>query len=274
MLALLGGTGVAALYVSRDVISKGEKINPAGAECKTIQTVVLKTPSQRLWLRRLIRMEEPADGKTRIRTALRVAGLLAKANPVDLVQVSVLDVNGPAKRADMRGRAIGAEVVIALKPEYLPGMKEPFIVRYYDGMPSPEGRYYGERISLEVDEIKELMGAMRDIRNKRDCDPPEKPEGLEAAKQEHQPSGPVVKEGDTAEAEGAPTADAGDKTDSFLGGMLEMIGFGSKGEKDSAPESHEAKADVSNAVADDEESLSDGPSALDFPVDDDRFITH
>src|SRR3569623_1302000 len=103
--------------------------------------MVLKTPAKRLWLRKMIRMEH-TDGLTRIKTALRVAGLLANANPVDLIQVSVLDASGPMLKSRMRGRAIGAEVVIALQPKYLPDMKEPFVVRYYEGMPSDEGMYY------------------------------------------------------------------------------------------------------------------------------------
>ena len=63
ILALLGGTGAAALYAGAgDLISKPEqKDNPAGAACDTVQTMVFKTPAQRLWMRRTIRMDQ-ADG--------------------------------------------------------------------------------------------------------------------------------------------------------------------------------------------------------------------
>ena len=123
---LLGGTGGAALYMGgRDFL--GESVQTvAGGLCTDIQTMVLKTPSDHLWLRKYIRMEN-ASGPERVRTALRIAGLLAKTNAVDLIHVSVLDAHGPDKRAGMRGRAIGAEVLIALKPGNLPELKTPAI---------------------------------------------------------------------------------------------------------------------------------------------------
>lgn len=280
ILALFAGTGAAALYAGAgDLLSKPEpKDDPAGAACDTVQTMVFKTPAQRLWMRRTIRMDH-ADGPTRIRTALRVAGLLANANEaIDLIQVSVLDRDGPTMRADMRGRAIGAEVVLAMQPQYLPDMKEPFIVRYYEGMPTDDGHYYGERISLEVPEIRKLMGAMRNVADKADCTPlpvPDKakPPGehvvsTEGEKSEAHDAKPEDAESKT-EDHAAPADDKADAKDhaakdappkkeqSFLDSMLSLVGLGGSSDKpaekpadaEAKPE-HQASADTT-AVSDD-----------------------
>jgi hypothetical protein len=273
MLALLGGSGAAALYAGvGDMLIKDTAESPAGGECKTVQTVVLKTPARRLWLRKFISMDH-ADGSMRIKTALRVAGLLAKANDVDLIQVNVLDSSGPTVRAAMRDRAIGAEVIIALQPQYLPDMKEPFIVRYYDGTASDEGRYYGERISLDLAEIKKLMAAMRDVADKQDCtelprpgeQSPEgeaKPPGehVVSAASEHEAK-PAEEHGaepaaanehgapaDNADAKGHETAPKAEK--SFLDSVLSMVGLG--GSEAKPTEAHDAKATVSEAPAEDD----------------------
>jgi hypothetical protein len=283
MLALLAGSGAAALYVGADKLGAEVEVSPAGEACTTIQTMVLKTPARRLWLRKYIRMEH-ADGPARIRTALRVAGLLAKSNAVDLVQVSVLDEHGPTLRSEMRGRAIGAEVVIALQPRYLPDMKEPFIVRYYEGMPSEEGRYYGQRVSLDVSEIQKLMSAMRDVADKEDCAEPEKPEASEASGEQGKKNAhgeQVVKaEGEAPAGHGEKPAESGEeaqsqdhgaasedkqaegheaapaKEQSFLDSVLGMIGLG--GSEEAPAEGHEAKVDdSSHAVAEDAADTSE-----------------
>lgn len=264
ILALLAGSGAAALYVGAgDSLTKPAEESPVGGECSTIQTMVLKTPAKRLWLRKYIRMDH-ADGAARIKTALRVAGLLANANPVDLIQVSVLDTKGPVLKSQMRGRAIGAEVVLALQPKYLPDMKEPFIVRYYEGMPSDEGRYYGERVSLDIPEIRKLMGAMKSVPDKHDCTelprpenagakPPgdhivsEAPSGHDAKPEEKKAEGHDAPAEESTDAKGHEAAPA--KEQSFLDSVLGMIGLGGGEEKPA--ENHEAKADDSSTDAHD-----------------------
>jgi hypothetical protein len=272
MLALLGGTGAAALYVGKDEILGPPKPNTTGGECQTIQTMVLKTPGKRLWMRKYVKMAS-ADADMRIKTALRVAGLLAKTNKVDLIQVSILDDRGPDKRAFMRGRAIGAEVVIALQPRYVPEMKQPFIARYYDGLPAEDGRFYGERVDLDAEEVKIFMAAMKDEPDKKDCADIAKPEPAEgekpahgAAKPEH---GATVSEGHEAPAaEGhgeAPAEGHGEKTaeghgetpageeakaeghdeapaaePSMMDSVLGMVGLG--GGEDKPAEGHDASA--------------------------------
>lgn len=262
MLALLGGSGAAALYVGADKLMGERQVSATGGECSTVQTMVLKTPAKRLWMRKYITIEN-SDGPTRIRTALRIAGMLAKTNAVDLVQVNVLDAHGPEKRAEMRGRAIGAEVVIALAPKYLPDMKQPFTASYYEGFASPEGRFYGEHVALDIPAIQKLMVAMKSSVELEPCIEPERPEEAGAAAEgEHGKSSETVvsagdhgkpaaqgehaTKGDEAAAEGHGTAPA--KEQSFLDSVLSMIGLG--GSEAPVPEGHEAKVeDNSHAVA-------------------------
>lgn len=267
MLALLGGSGAAALYVGADKLLGEPQASAAGGQCTTIQTMVLKTPAKRLWLRKYVRMEN-ADGPTRIRTALRVAGVLAKSNAVDLIQVSVLDARGPDKRADMRGRAIGAEVTFALEPHYLPEMKQPFTARYYDGVPTSEGRFYGRKVTLEVASIQKLMTSMKSEPDLEGCIEAERPEDAAAGKEHGKPSDQTVSaatehgkpaaEGDEAKADPAGHETAPKKEQSLLDGILSMVGLGGAAEK--APEGHEAKVeDNGPAVADD--AIEPAPAA-------------
>jgi len=253
---LLGGTGGAALYIGgRDFL--GESVQTvAGGLCTDIQTMVLKTPSDHLWLRKYIRMEN-VSGPERVRTALRIAGLLAKTNAVDLIHVSVLDAHGPDKRAGMRGRAIGAEVLIALKPGNLPEMKTPAIASYYEGPVSDEGRFYGDKVVIDFDEVRSMMTAMRSVEEKLDCTKPELPEGADAKKTEGKKTKEAkrtdkaeqakseakgeepAKDGDTAEANGEQPA----KEQSFLDSMLSMVGLGGSEEKPTEDSGGQTKAD-------------------------------
>lgn len=271
---LLGGTGGAALYMGGSDLLGEPLQNVAGGQCTDIQTMVLKTPADRLWLRKYIRMEN-ADGPARVRTALRIAGLLAKKNAVDLIHVSVLDVHGPDMRAGMRGRAIGAEVLIALKPGNLPEMKAPAMASYYEGPVNDEGRFYGDKVAVDFDEVRGMMTAMRSVAEKPDCLKAELPEDENAktngrskprkSKSANHGEEPA-KVGETAEADGDQPA----KQQSFLDSMLSMVGFGSSEQKPAEDQADQvevdgsdtqpAKEDMSHAVA--EEPIE--PAADDY----------
>ncbi|MDB5550329.1 MAG: hypothetical protein JWL86_313 [Rhizobium sp.] len=260
---LLGGTGGAALYMGGSDLLGEPMQNVAGGECTDIQTMVLKTPTDHLWLRKYIRMEN-ASGPERVRTALRIAGLLAKKNAVDLIHVSVLDVHGPDMRAGMRGRAIGAEVLIALKPGNLPEMKTPAMASYYEGPVNDEGRFYGDKVVVDFDEVRGMMTAMRSVEEKSDCTEPELPEDENAKKNDHgkpkksksaDHGEKPAKDGETAEAHGEQPA----KEQSFLDSVLSMVGLGGSEEKPTEDHGDQVKAqghdaqpakeDMSHAVA-------------------------
>ena len=229
LTVLLGGTGGAALYMGgRDLLSDASE-NVAGGACMEARTMVLKTPSNHLWLRRYIRMES-TDGPERVRTALRIAGLLAKTHAVDPIHVSVLDSRGPDKRAHMRGRAIGAEVLIALQPQNLPEMKTPAMASYYEGPVSDEGRFYGDKVIIDFEEIRGMMTAMQPVPGKRDCTRPDGSE-IESAAADKGPG--TAAHGETKPA-GAHEEQAGQATGdhpvleekSIIDSMLSMVGFG------------------------------------------------
>lgn len=235
-IIIAGGASATVVYVAKDKIMGPSEETIVGGACTDVLTTVLKTPEDRLWMRKYIRMDN-VDGTERIRTALRVVGLLAKDSPVDLIQVSVLGKNGPTLRADMRARAIGAEVIFAVHPEYVPDMTGPFIARYYEGQPNFEGRYYGERVSLDLSNIKTMMTAMHGKSDLAECarDPAEVAKEAAAAKSEHK------KKGKTKPTEAAPaeavqppvssTAEHLAKTTSFFGRMLSMVGLGGSQDK-------------------------------------------
>lgn len=267
---LLGGSGVTALYFGgQNLLVEGGE-SAIGGECVDVQTMVVKTPSNHLWLRKFIRMEN-ASGHERVRTALRISGILAKNNAVDLIHVSVLDTHGPTKRADMRARAIGAEVLIALKPDNLPEMKSPAMASYYEGPVSDEGRFYGDKVVVDIDEIGSMMTAMRTIEEKPDCTNPKgdaaaaandghgktdkkdghnKPtEGHDKPANDHgeQPAKdhgekPANDHGEEPAKEGADAAEPA-KEQSFVDSMLSMVGLGGEEEKPAAETSADAPAE-------------------------------
>jgi hypothetical protein len=261
---LLGGSGAAALYIGGKDLLGEQSQSEAGGLCTDVQTMVLKTPTEHLWLRKYIRMEN-ASGPERVRTALRIAGLLAKTNAVDLIHVSVLDVHGPDKRAAMRGRAIGAEVLIALKPGNLPEMKTPAMASYYEGPVNDEGRFYGDKVVVDFEEVRGMMTAMRSVEEKADCTRPEAPEDKNAKKNDHgkkqktktadhgeKPANDhgeqtksedhgeePAKDGEAVEAHGEKPA----KEQSFLDSMLSMVGLGGSEEKPAEDHGEQATAD-------------------------------
>ena len=265
---LLGGTGMTALYFGGDSLMVEGGENAIGAECTDVLTMVVKTPNNHLRLRKFIRMET-TSGHERIRTALRISGLLAKTYQVDLIHVSVLDTHGPSKRAEMRARAIGAEVLIALKPDNLPEMKSPAMASYYEGPVSDAGQFYGDKVVVDIDEIGSMMTAMRTIEEKPDCVNPagdaetakndghgktdkkdghakpnekpandhgEKPAEDHGEKPANDHGAEPAKEGADEAAEGADPA----KEQSFLDSMLSMVGLGGS---EPAAQTHEPVAE-------------------------------
>lgn len=166
-LVLSGASGAFAVYSGKDaLLGLGKEKAPSlsGLACTTVETLKIRRNGQR-WIRKFV-STETADGVDRVRTALRIAGLLAKEEKADLYQVVVLDQGGPRDRAGRRGAAIGAEVLFAPDPTRMPGMSTPFVARYNDGKANTVGLFYGRDVALSTDDIKSTMTAMDD---KSDC---------------------------------------------------------------------------------------------------------
>jgi hypothetical protein len=199
VVVLTGASGAAAIFVGREALLGPPSEKVSGVACTTVTTVRLDRNGQH-WLRKYVR-SDAKDGEVRIKTALRVAGAVSNHEAADLYQVILLDAAGPVNRADMRGRAIGAEVLFARDPSAIPGMNAPFVARYTDGKPAENGEFYGERKELSLDEIKTIVTGMEE---RADCVDPnavaDEGGGHGEAKAEAGHEAPA--EGHTAEGEG------------------------------------------------------------------------
>ncbi|MDM9620809.1 hypothetical protein [Rhizobium sp. S96] len=205
-IALLAGvSGGAALYIGKDNLlgPAAETVN--GAACTDVNLVTIKK-QDRVWIRKYIKTE-PTDGMTRVKTALRVAKAVYEAEKPDLVQVVVLDTNGPTLRSDIRGRAIGADVVYIPHPdpivESLDG--KTYTARYYDGAAASNGLFFGERVDLPEDEITALNASFKDY---SDCIDPIAVAATEGGEGEGKPAKGKAKEEKPAEGGGHGAAPA------------------------------------------------------------------
>ncbi len=179
VLVLGGASGAYAVYSGKESFLGGENADePAlsGIACTDVETLKMRRNGQR-WIRKYVSTES-ADGVDRVRTALRIAALLVKAEKADLYQVAILDQAGPTDRADRRGPAIGAEVLFAPDPSKVPGMKTPFVARYNSAKANEAGMFYGREIDLSTEEIKTTLTAMDD---KSECFDPIAAAAAEAA---------------------------------------------------------------------------------------------
>ncbi|WP_276120033.1 hypothetical protein [Pararhizobium qamdonense] len=167
VLVLSGASGAFAVYSGKETffgMAGPAKPSLSGLACTTIETLKMRRNGQR-WIRKYV-STDAAAGIDRVRTALRITGLLAKQEQADLYQVVVLDTAGPLDRADRRGAAIGAQVLFAPDPSKLPGMSTPFVARYSDAKANGAGLFYGQDVLLSTDDIKTTLTAMDD---KSDC---------------------------------------------------------------------------------------------------------
>jgi hypothetical protein len=166
VLVLCGASGALAVYSAKDVLLGSAATAPSqsGLACTTIETLKMRRNGQR-WIRKYV-STETAEGVDRVRTALRITGLITRQEKADLYHVVVLDHAGPTERAAHRGPAIGAEVLFAPDPTKLPGMTASFIARYNEGKANTVGLFYGREVELSTEEIKRTMTAMDD---KSDC---------------------------------------------------------------------------------------------------------
>lgn len=281
-LVLCGGTGTAAVFVGAETLLGPSYRTLNGLECTLVQSVEIRRKDQ-LWVRKFITTDEPGDGLDRVKTALRVAKATHAEKNAQLVQVVVLDVNGPKERAAMRGRAIGADVVYVPDPERIPGnaADQPFTVRYVDRAAAPDGRFYGERMSMIEADVEALVAKLDDS---TDC---LVPEGLMPHKEEaHSGSHGNAEDADhddkssdghsetkdekhsdgEAHGEETPVADAhhGEESKGWVASLMSMVGLGSgdeiaKGDHPESAEDH-AAADHLPAVGDHQSETAEAPA--------------
>lgn len=162
VLLLSGAAGIAAVYIGTERLLGPSYRSVNGLECQAVQTVTIKKNGT-FWIRQFIRTNG-GDGTDRLKTALRVAKSIYEKQHPDLVQVSVLDTNGPQLRSEMRGRAIAAQAVyipdMAKIPEGSDGRQ--YSGFYYDGAANSQGFFYGLRIDLPLEDIEQIAHSLSD----------------------------------------------------------------------------------------------------------------
>ncbi len=288
VLVTLGGTGAAAVYIGADKLLGPSYAELNGLECTEVKTVKIQK-KDRFWVRKFITTNEPGDGLARVKTALRVAKTLQETNKADLVQVVVLDANGPKDRSGMRGRAVGADVIYVPDPHHVPAdvAARVLTARYADGLAAPNGEFFGERVDMLEADIQGLVAKLND---QTDCVTPEVvvPEGEghgEAAGGHGEAAGghgeapahgaedahgekPAEGHGETDGHGDAPAGEHGEDTpvaehgaEESKGWMASLMGMVGLGGEEAPADGHAAPADGHAAPADGHAAPADGHAA-------------
>ncbi len=260
VLLLGGATGAFALYLTKDHFLGGDddKKSVASLACTTVKTFKIKK-KDRYWIRKFIKTE-PADGLVRVATALRVAEAVYTTDKPDLVQVVVLDQRGPEQRADMRGRAIGADVVYVPHPENIPDLADTpiYSAKYIDGQANDAGQFYGEKIQLPPEHIDSLVSMLTDH---IDCIDPAAPEAK--AKDEKKGGEEKAAEGEAKAPEGEEKAAPEGEAEKPV---AEKPAEGSETETPVAEAPAEAPAEKQAAAAAEEPEKREAAAPAEAPV--------
>lgn len=275
-LVLCGASGSAAVLIGTDKILGPSYKDINGLTCTTLQTQKMRRDGS-IWIRKYVTSDQGGDGIARLKTALRVARAVQEKEKAGLVQVAMIDSAGPKDTAEMRGRAIAAQVVYIPDPSKMPtgAQTENYSAYYLDGAPSSNGHFYGMRVDLPLEDIEHLDAHLTD---KADCFDPSLPEGAAAGKASGHgaPAGgekasghgaaPATegahgKQAEGKQEEGKAEEVAATESGGFLSSITGMV-FGAKeeapaaghdaesqGEEKASPAQTEAKADVSHASA-------------------------
>ncbi|MBW9086791.1 hypothetical protein JNB91_02945 [Rhizobium wenxiniae] len=275
-LVLCGASGSAAVLIGTDKILGPSYKDINGLTCTTLQTQKMRRDGS-IWIRKYVTSDQGGDGIARLKTALRVARAVQEKEKAGLVQVAMIDSAGPKDTAEMRGRAIAAQVVYIPDPSKMPtgAQTENYSAYYLDGAPSSNGHFYGMRVDLPLEDIEHLDAHLTD---KADCFDPSLPEGGATAKASGHgaPAGgekasghgaaPATegahgKQAEGKQEEGKAEEVAATESGGFLSSITGMV-FGAKeeapaaghdaaseGEEKASPAQTEAKADVSHASA-------------------------
>ncbi|PZP43992.1 MAG: hypothetical protein DI595_20560 [Agrobacterium fabrum] len=229
ILLLAGATGSAAVFIGSERLLGRSYVSSNGLSCDAVQTVNIRKNGS-LWVRKFIRTGG-GDGPERLKTALRVAKAVYDRQKPDLVQVSVLDKNGPQLRSEMRGRAIAAQVVFIPDLAKIPEGAEAhrYSAFYYDGAANGSGQFYGLRIDLPLEDTEAMAAGLSEF---ADCATPASDAGSEG-----QEGKPTKSEGGRSET--GDDGDGGAPTKGGEGGA----GAEAKGETPSPEANGEPAAD-------------------------------
>lgn len=152
-LFVLGASGTAALVFAPANMIPGFQ-EEAGGHCRTVYQSEFRRGKEK----RLIALiaGDDAEPRDRVKTGLRLARHLSEKLDPDLIIVQVADHRGPTTRAELRGSAIGAEIVYAPVPTRTLAVSQPWEVRYVNTVPTSTGYYFGERVDMPQTEIEAI----------------------------------------------------------------------------------------------------------------------
>ena len=243
-LVLCGASGSAAVLIGTEKILGPSYKDINGLTCTTLQTQKMRRDGS-IWVRKYVTSDQSGDGIARLRTALRVARAVQEKEKASLVQVAMIDSAGPKDPADMRGRAIAAQVVYIPDPAKMPdgSQTSSYSAYYLDGAPSANGQFYGMRVDLPLEDVEHLEARLTDA---ADCLDPNAPTGEvakadpKAASGHGAPDGvgekasghgaaPATEGASSKEAEGKVEDVAAVESAGFLSSITGMI-FGAKEE--------------------------------------------
>ena len=150
-LLVLGASGTAALVFAPADMIPGFK-SEVGGHCKTVYQSEFRRDREK----RLIAVISTDDLEplARVRTGIRIARHLAETMHPDLVIVQVTDHRGPEARSELRGKAIGVEIVHAPEPGKSVAVTKPWEARYVDALPTDNGYYFGNRVDMRMPELE------------------------------------------------------------------------------------------------------------------------
>lgn len=163
-LFVLGASGTAALVFAPATLIPSFNDEAPGF-CKTLYQSEFKRGDEK----RLIAVISGNDiePRERVKTGIRIARHLAEALHPDLVIVQVADSRGPMTRAELRGSAIGVEIVHAPNPTRTLATSKPWEVRYVDTIPTSAGHYFGQRVDMPLADIEALSNEIELVKG---CD--------------------------------------------------------------------------------------------------------
>lgn len=153
-LFVLGASGTAALVFAPANMIPGFKEETRG-HCKTVYQSEFRRGKEK----RLIAVisGDDLEPRERVKTGLRVARHLSETVNPDLVIVQVADHRGPTARSQLRGAAIGAEIVYAPVPTKSLAVTQPWEVRFVNTVPTSTGYYFGDRLDMPQSDIEAII---------------------------------------------------------------------------------------------------------------------
>lgn len=157
-LVILGASGTAAvMFAGPSGLIPGFG-KSTGGHCDTIYHAAFKRAGE-VRLFSVIRTDDK-DPAMRIKTGLRLARVLTDSRHADLVTVLVTDIRGPQERTELRGPAIGVEIVHAPDLHRTRATTIPWEVRYIDTPPSPSGLFFGDKVDMSLADIEKSMASI------------------------------------------------------------------------------------------------------------------